>query len=695
MGSKVNSELARAAQQLTASTKVLPLLFLALGSISTLATVWVFAAGDSGYSVSMLGKLTVAGTLCLLGTLALYLFQLNRTLSRSIAESQQQDLRLKKLGKAVTKSGCAIAILDSRGGVEYVNQRFEDTTGYSMQQIIENGLQILHPKIMTDGQLLPIHRTDWLHDGWTSEVLTTLKDGSTSWASVSVSVVDNHELPLASNAEREQSGSGKTQGYVVSSIDISELKNLNHEMQRLALNDELTGLANRRLFVDRLEMQLRTARREKNLLALLFLDLDKFKRINDTLGHDAGDQLLITVAERLKRCVRANDTVARFGGDEFVILLTDITDPLSVTHIAQLILASLKQPITLNQHEIIVSTSIGITLAPTDGLEAESLVKNADLALYRAKDQGRDCYHYFTEELNAQAIRQLVLEQELRLALSTDQFTLAFQPQFDFKMGQLICVEALLRWRHPAHGTVFPNDFVTVAEETGLIVPIGNWVLRNACKQVRQLQLETGRNIKVSVNLSMRQFHDEQLEDNIAQALSFSGLKARHLELEVTESMLMGDVDMVVARLTRLKSTGVSIAIDDFGSGYSSLSYLRKLPVDVLKVDRAFVRDIPEQLHDMEITAAVIAVAHKLGLKVVAEGVENIDQRDFLMINRCDYAQGYFFSKPLCYDGLKGFMQRNECGGKFELSLYPPEEIVDQPANEKWVPTIVSNTSSH
>ncbi|WP_416399060.1 putative bifunctional diguanylate cyclase/phosphodiesterase [Allohahella sp. A8] len=695
MSGKVDTELAQAAQQLTVSTKVLPLLFLALGSISTLATVWVFAAGDSGYSVGILGKLSVAGALCLLGTLALYLFQLNRTLSRSIAESRQQDLRLKKLGKAVTKSGCAIAILDSRGRVEYINQQFEQTTGYSMQEIIENGMQILHPKIFVGGQLKLINRTEWLKDAWTSEVHLTRKDSAVVWASVSVSVVDNNELPLAAEAERDSSCVGKAQGYVVSAIDISELKNLNHEMERLALNDDLTGLANRRLFVDRLEMQLRVSRREKNSIALLFLDLDKFKRINDTLGHDAGDQLLITVAERLKRCVRANDTVARFGGDEFVVLLTDITDPLSVTHIAQLILASLKQPITLNQHEIIVSTSIGITLAPTDGLEAESLVKNADLALYRAKDQGRDCYHYFTEELNAQAIRQLVLEQELRLALNTNQFSLAFQPQFDFKQGRLISVEALLRWNHPTHGTVFPNDFVTVAEETGLIVPIGDWVLRNACKQIRQLQVVSGRNIKVAVNLSMRQFHDEHLEDTIAQALHYSGLKAKYLELEVTESMLMGDVEMVVARLTRLKSTGVSIAIDDFGSGYSSLSYLRKLPVDVLKVDRAFVRDIPEQLHDMEITAAVIAVAHKLGLKVVAEGVENIDQRDFLMINRCDYAQGYFFSKPLSYTGLNEFMQRNECRQKFELSLYPPEDTVGQAGSENWLSTLPTNTTSH
>ena len=387
-------------------------------------------------------------------------------------------------------------------------------------------------------------------------------------------------------------------------------------------------------------------------IALLFLDLDQFKRINDTFGHDAGDLLLLTVADRLKSCVRGQDTVARLGGDEFTILLNDVDKANNVTVAANNILRTLRAPVRLQNQEVIVSTSMGITLSPGDSDEPETLMKNADLALYKAKEKGRDQYHFFTEELNQRAIRQLHLEQELRHALQFDEFDLMFQPQVDLRSGEIVCVEALIRWHHPQRGRVSPDDFIPVAEETGLIVPIGNWVIHNACMQLHLLHNMTGCELRVAVNLSARQFRDPNLEQVISDALDRSGLEPRYLEIEVTESMLMDDISAVTAQLERIKSTGVTITIDDFGTGYSSLRYLKCLPVDVLKVDREFVQDIPDDLNDMEITSAVIAIAHKMGLKVIAEGVETVDQRDFLLINKCDFGQGYFFSRPLSFENL-------------------------------------------
>ncbi|OZG69806.1 GGDEF domain-containing protein [Hahella sp. CCB-MM4] len=571
--------------------------------------------------------------------------KLNRQLAHKVRELRERDFKLKKLGNAVTNSGSLIIITDELGNIEYVNNKFIKTTGYSLLEVKGCFLNILNPD-NHHSATEQYWEHDLLVDGWEGDVLSCRKTGTSFWSAVSISSVSDNQ--------------GTITNYVISCIDITELKEANSKMQIMALYDPLTGLANRRLFIDRLEQSVRAAKRDRKKIALMFLDLDQFKRINDTLGHDAGDILLTTVSNRLKECVREKDTVARLGGDEFTVLLTDVDDNLSVTPVAHQILRALKKPIKLKKHEVIVSTSIGITLAPTDGCTADSLMKNADLALYRAKEQGRDCYHFFTEELNASALRQLVLEQELRHALQYDEFTLHFQPQVNLRSERIVSVEALLRWYHPTKGLVSPDAFIPVAEETGLIVPIGKWVLKNACMQMKMIQDLTGVDIKIAVNLSTRQFDDPDLEEMIADALRETGLEPRFLELEVTESMLMGDIDLVIEKLKRLKSTGVSITIDDFGSGYSSLSYLKKLPVDILKVDREFVRDIPDDLNDMEITSAVIAVAHKLNLKVIAEGVEDIDQRDFLMINKCDFAQGFFFSKPLPFEDLYQYLTRGK-----------------------------------
>ncbi len=577
-----------------------------------------------------------------LGVFSLTIYRLNRRLQSKIDQLRQSDLQLQKLSSAVTNSGSMVIMTDAAGTIEYVNHKFTQVTGYSEQDVHSQSLELLNPE--PDGFR---DEQSWnstlVQNGWAGEVLSSRKDGSDFWSAVTVSAVEDEQRQITH--------------YIVSAIDITELKEATRKMEQLALFDSLTGLANRRLFIDRLNQAAADSVRNGHMLALLFLDLDQFKRINDTLGHDAGDQLLLIVADRLRSCVRATDTVARLGGDEFTVLLTDLKDAQAASQIAQLILKALKQPIKLDKHEVIVSTSIGITLAPTDSTSSETLMKNADLALYRAKESGRDRYHFFTEELNVQALRHLLLEQEIRQALRNNEFSLCFQPQVDLRTQSIIGVEALVRWNHPRRGLVSPDDFIPVAEETGLIVPLGLWVLKTACMQMKMIHELAGVKIKVAVNLSTRQFKDPHLEETISEVLQESGLHPHWLELEVTESMLMDDVEKVIDQLSRIKMTGVTITIDDFGSGYSSLSYLKRLPVDILKVDREFVRDIPDDLNDMEITSAVIAVAHKLNLKVVAEGVEDIDQRDFLVINKCDYAQGYLYSKPLTFEELYALLQ--------------------------------------
>lgn len=587
-------------------------------------------------------KLTLSVCVAILfGVICLILIRLNSKLKQNITQNEVTEQALTKLSSALANSGASIAITDTQGVIEYVNDKFCQLTGYDQSESIGRSIDLLGPSHLPDGEIVPTWSMNCLQNNWEGDILSTKKGGQSYWSATTISSVLNK--------------SGEISNYVVSGIDITDLKEANRTMQQLALFDSLTGLANRRLFIDRMGQSIIAAQRHGTIAALLFLDLDQFKRINDTLGHDAGDQLLLIVAKRLKDCVRAQDTVARLGGDEFTVLLNDIHDAQAITNVAKNILKTLKNPMMLGKHEVIISTSIGITIAPNDSYEVDILMKNADLALYRAKDRGRDGYYFFTEELNTKALNLLHIEQELRHALQMDEFTILYQPQVCLKTGAISSVEALIRWHHPIRGELAPDDFISIAEETGLIVQIGEWVLRNACTQIQMLQRLTNQKIRVAVNLSGRQFSDPNLEQVIYDVIETSGLEAKYLELEVTESMLMDNIEKVIDQLNRIKSTGTTITIDDFGSGYSSLNYLKRLPVDILKVDREFVKDIPDDISDMEITSAIIAIAHKLNLKVIAEGVETIDQRDFLVINKCDYAQGFFFSKPLSFEDLYDF----------------------------------------
>lgn len=445
----------------------------------------------------------------------------------------------------------------------------------------------------------------------------------------------------------QRDGHGQPLYCIAQIADITEMKTSQRRMEHLAFYDTLTELANRRLFNDRLQQAVEHCRRHDLRAALLYLDLDQFKRVNDTLGHECGDALLKEVAARLIGCVRKEDTVGRPGGDEFTILLHDLDNPDHAATVARKILRALERPITISGHQLVVTTSIGITVIPDDGEDPNALTKNADLAMYRAKEEGRNTYQFFSEELNTNAVHRLRTEYELRRALERSEFELHFQPTVRLTDQAVVGVECLLRWNHPERGLVMPDEFIGIAEETGAIVEIGNWVIEEACAAGRLMADQHGAPLCIAVNISPRQFRDPRLVDNIRQSLQRAQLDAGSLELEITETMLMQDVDAASTILTRLHELGIRLAIDDFGTGYSSLNYLKKFPINTVKVDRTFITDIPQNSDDMEITAAVIAMAHRLRMQVVAEGVESSAQLEFLAEQQCDFAQGYLFSRAL------------------------------------------------
>ncbi len=441
--------------------------------------------------------------------------------------------------------------------------------------------------------------------------------------------------------------------------DITERVQANEKIRYLAHHDSLTGLANRRQFSKMVEGMLRRAQHQNSCCALLFLDIDHFKRINDTLLHVVGDQLLKTVAERIVHCVRGGefpdgadassrlDPIARLGGDEFAIFLVDLASPEDSAKVARRILDEVARPVNLGQQEVTVTVSIGIALYPIDATDFETLLKNADTAMYSAKSQGRNNFQFYSKAMNASAAERLSLENDLRKALGKNQLLLHYQPKVDAVSGALIGAEALLRWRHPQRGMIPPSSFIPIAEETGLIVPIGEWVIRTACEQNGQWQRAGLSPVPVAVNLAAPNFRHAGLAGLIGHALAEAQIEPRLLELELTESILICDIDATVQTLDKLKSMGLTLAIDDFGTGYSSLSYLKRFPIDALKIDRSFIMDVVSNPNDAAIASAIIALARSLNLDVVAEGVETEEQVDFLVQRGCDKMQGFLYSKPL------------------------------------------------
>lgn len=442
--------------------------------------------------------------------------------------------------------------------------------------------------------------------------------------------------------------------------DITERKNSEEKIHNLAYYDELTELPNRQLFSRSLERTIKIAERDDQKFAILFIDLDRFKRINDTLGHSVGDRLLKAVARRLENCTRSTDTVARFGpaedggiklarlgGDEFVIKLYGIESEDTVAAIASRIISALTPPFSCEGHQFVVTPSIGIALYPQDGLTGEALLMNADSAMYRAKSAGRNNYKYYSETMRTKSLHRLDIENLIREAIDEKQFELYFQPKVDAKTWSLVGAEALLRWHHPKRGAIAPDEFIPIAEETGQIIPIGQWVLSEACKQVKVWSTSQFGAVPVSVNVSSHQFRAGDLVKDVIDALSGADIDARLLELEITESVLLQDVDNTLIALRELKDVGVSLSIDDFGTGYSSLSYLKRFPIDTLKIDRSFVKELHKGTDDAAICAAVLAMSRQLGLNVVAEGVETKEQLEFLRRHGCNHIQGFIYSQAL------------------------------------------------
>jgi diguanylate cyclase (GGDEF)-like protein len=435
----------------------------------------------------------------------------------------------------------------------------------------------------------------------------------------------------------------------LNSINQERMLRQNEEhIRHLAYYDSLTGLANRQLFNELLHQALARAQRQDRQLAVLFLDLDRFKTINDTHGHGIGDQLLQAVGQRLHECCRRDqDTVARRGGDEFILFLSDLANVQEAAKVAQMIIDSFANPFDIAEHQLFIGTSIGISIFPNDGAAAEILIRNADMAMYCAKEAGRNCYHIFNPSIEAQACQRLALENSLRLALQNGQLILHYQPQVNIKTGRLNCIEALLRWQHPEQGLLLPGMFLTLAEETGLIVQLSEWALRSACTQNKAWQDAGFPPVRVAVNFSPRQFQNPNLAEMVARVLNDARLDPCWLELEVTEGIMLQSSPMTVENLDRLSALGVHITIDDFGTGYSSLSYIKKFPINTLKIDRSFISDITDNADDAAIATAVVNVAQSLGLNVIAEGVETESQMEFLSSINCPEMQGNFFSRPL------------------------------------------------
>ena len=552
------------------------------------------------------------------------------------SELSEANKHLNLQAAALKAAANAIVITDFHGTIIWVNRAFTTMTGYGQEEIVGKNPNLLNSGEQPESYYAELWSTILSGKVWKGEIVNRRKDGTTYTEEMTITPVS-----------LEDTGNPTNTYFIAIKQDITQRKAAEKQVQFLAYYDALTGLPNRTLLQDRLSKALAGARRRKDKVALLFLDLDGFKTINDSLGHSVGDLVLQEVAERLKRFAREQDTVARVGGDEFLIVLTAVKDAADAAVAAERLMHAMTVELVIQGRSLSISCSIGIGIFPEHGTDGETLIKNADAAMYCAKESGCNSFRFFSEGMNAEAMERLTLEHGLRLALEKRELFLVYQPQMDIATGKTTGLEALLRWQHPELGLVRPDKFIRIAENSGLIIPIGEWVLRTACSQARKWQDEGLLAVPVAVNVSAVQFRQEDFCELIGRVLWETGLAPQYLEMELTESLLLSNAHVTLSVLQNLRAMGLKLAIDDFGTGYSSLSYLRQFPVSKLKIDRSFIRDVAVNPDDAAITTAIIGMAKSLNLKVIAEGVEDEAQMSFLRARQCDEIQGYYFSKPL------------------------------------------------
>jgi len=529
--------------------------------------------------------------------------------------------------------------------IVYVNPAFESITGYSREDVLGLNPRFLHNEDIAQRGLEVIRAAVKAQREGKAVLRNYRKDGSLFWNELSVAPVRDE--------------TGKVTHFIGVQNDISDAKRYQEALEHQANHDILTGLPNRNLLQDRIVQAIVYAERWAHLVAVVFIDLDNFKLVNDSLGHTAGDKLLKAVAERLKSGFRAVDTVSRLGGDEFILILYDQSSEELISEETKRLDEAFSAPFHVDGHEIFVSYSAGFSLYPQDGKDAETLLMNADVAMYRAKEQKGNSFQFYAPEMHSRIRERLALESNMRYALERQEFFLMYQPQIDSRTKRVSGMEALIRWNHPEMGMISPAKFIPLTEDTGLIVPIGEWVIRTACEQLKAFQNAGLQNLTVAVNLSSRQFREDNLIPSIAGILQETGLAGECLELELTESILMNNSQEIIATLRELKKMGIRLAIDDFGTGYSSLSYLKRFPLDKLKIDQSFVKDISIGGGDAAIVKAIINMGHSLNLGVIAEGVETEEQLDFLTAHDCHDVQGYYYSKPLTAEEFKSFVERH------------------------------------
>ncbi|MCW9014554.1 MAG: EAL domain-containing protein [Gammaproteobacteria bacterium] len=551
----------------------------------------------------------------------------------------------------VNKSPDIVYMLDTEGRFTFINKRIETLLGYTKREIIgKHYSELIHEEDQEKARYTFNERRAGTRSSTNLEIRLKCKHNHTARC------FETRLLPIEINAVgvynpgRDKNDQDKFIGTYGIARDITDRVEAEEIIRFQAYHDMLTRLPNRTLLKDRLNQAISHTKRNNTKLAIMFLDLDRFKVVNDTLGHMIGDQLLQAVSTRLKKCLREGDTLARIGGDEFTLLLPEIHTRKDSEHIADKIIHALKKPFCIDDHEFFVSTSIGIAHYPDDGTTMETLIKHADIAMYHVKDNGKDGYKFYADNMNELYSRHLSLENDMRRALQNDQFVIYYQPQINVETNEVFAMEALIRWQHPERGLISPTEFIALAEETGLIQPIGDWVLRNACAELKRWRNAGLTSVRVAINLSSCQLEQDNIVDTIFELLRSHDIPGDMLEIEITENVLMKDIENGIFKLNQLSDYGIKIAIDDFGTGYSSLNYLKKLPIDTLKIDRSFIHDMQQNDEDSSIIKAIIAMAKGLNLNIISEGVETEEQLEQLREWRCKNMQGFLFSRPMTDD---------------------------------------------